>query len=148
VVSGGTSEETKGVSNTGTLFLVSLRPANERSGTGCKKGIEGLSIGAVESVRVGGPGCLLVVIHTSKKTREPFANRTSDCRVSMSLRTVGVGVGVAGAIWVISVVSTVGRIVVGVFALGATFTFVWRRFIRSGVVPRIEVLVYDFFNVH
>jgi len=109
-----------------------------------KKGIEGLSIGAVESVGVGGPGCLLVVVNTSKKTREPFASRTSDCRVSMSLGTVGI---VVRAVWAVSVVSAVGRIVVRAFALCTTFTLVWRRLVRSGVIRRIKVLVYDFFNV-
>ena len=108
-----------------------------------KKGIEGLSIGAVESVGVGGPGCLLVVVNTSKKTREPFASRTSDCRVSMSLGTVGI---VVRAVWAVSVVSAVGRIVVRVFALCVTFTFVWRRFVRSRAVRRIEILVDDFLD--
>jgi len=129
------------------LFLVSLRPANEHSGTGCKEGIEGLSIGAIKRVGVGGLGCLLVIVNTSKKTREPFANRTSNCRVSMSLGTIGVIVGAVRAVRAVSVLSIVRRIVVRVFALCMTFTFVWRRFVRSGVVWRIEVLVYDFFNV-
>jgi len=130
------------------LLPVSLRPANEHSGTGRKKGVEGLCIGAIKVVGVGGPGCLLVVVNTSKKTREPFANRTSDCRVSMSLGTIGVIVGAAGTVRAISVVSIIGGIVVRVFALCATFTFVWRRFLRSGVIiQRIEGFVYDFFNV-
>jgi len=74
----------------------------------------------------------------------------SDFRVSMSHGTIGVVVRVTRALRAISVVSAVGRIVGGVrvFALCTTFTFVWRRFVGSGVIIwRVEVLVYDFLNV-
>jgi len=70
-----------------------------------------------------------------------------DFRVSKSLGTIGVVVGVVGVAWVISVVSVVGRTVVRVFALCMTFTFVWGRFVRSGTVWRIKVLVNDFSDV-
>ena len=65
----------------------------------------------------------------------------------MSLGAIGVVGGVVRTAWAITVVSTIGRIVIGAFALCATFTFIRRRFIRSGAVRRIKVLVDDFFNV-
>ena len=65
----------------------------------------------------------------------------------MSLRTIGVIVRAAGTIRAVSVISVVGRIVVRAFTLCMTFTFVWRRFVRSGVVRRVESQVNDFFNV-
>ena len=74
MVSGWSSEVTKGVSNTRTLFLVSLRPVSECSGAGCKKGVEGLWVGTIEGVGVGGLSCLFVIVYVHEKTREPFAN--------------------------------------------------------------------------
>jgi len=71
-----------------------------------------------------------------------------DCRVSKSLGTIVVIRG--GAVrttWAITIVSTIGRIVVRAFTLCTTFTFVWRRFFRSGAVQRIKVLVDDLFDV-
>jgi len=65
----------------------------------------------------------------------------------MSLGTIGVVGGVVGTAWAIAVVSTIGRIVVGVFALCTTFTFIQRRFVSSGAIRRIKVLIDDFFNV-
>ena len=66
----------------------------------------------------------------------------------MSLGAIGGVGGVVGTAWAITVVvSTIGRIVVGVFALCTTFTFIRRRFVRSGAVWRIKVLVDDFFDV-
>ena len=65
----------------------------------------------------------------------------------MSLGAIGVVGGVVGTAWAITVLSTIRRIVVGVFALCATFTFIRRRFVRSGAVQRIKVLVDDFFDV-
>ena len=63
----------------------------------------------------------------------------------MSLGTIGVGV--VRTAWAITVVSDVGGIFVRVFALWTTFTFVWRRrFVRSGAIQRIKILVSDFLD--
>ena len=56
------------------LLLISLRSANERSSTAREESVKGLSIGAVKWFRVGGLGCLLIVVYVREETREPLAN--------------------------------------------------------------------------
>jgi len=41
-------------------FFVSLRPANEYSGAGCKKGVEGLQVGTINGFRVQAVSLLLM----------------------------------------------------------------------------------------
>ena len=128
-------------------FPVGLGPADKRRGTSSKEGVQGFKVGAIEGFGVRGPSCLFVIVDISEKAGESLADSADHSLIVTGIGAIRVVVGAIGVIPVVSVVATIRRIVMRAFTLCATFTFTLGRFVRSGVIRRIEVLFDNFFNV-